>query len=251
MATKEQTSRRRATNSLTVGNIMNESKQAGVFMLGMLLGTKVNDIIRKNQGGVSGLLGLDGPSRNVLAPALTTAAGLVLSATSRSNRIMRSIGYGMAATGGALVVQGATGLKLLPEPTTSTSGLGYLMDELPEPSVAGALGSGSKYVEDAYGNLYDGTTGDQVAVAGLEGEAAMMDENGNLYDASGNQINGFTEGNGQSDAEGNNIPGIGSLDGDSVDNIPGIGAGVNDFDEDDYNSIAGVAGGLDKYELEM
>lgn len=251
MATRKRTNRRRATNSLTVGNIMDESKQAGVFMLGMLLGTKVNDIIRKNQGGVSGLLGLDGPSRNVLAPALTTAAGLVLSATSRSNRTMRSIGYGMAATGGALVVQGATGLKLLPEPTTGTSGLGYLMDELPDPSVAGALGSGSEYVEDAYGNLYDGATGDQVAVAGLEGEAAMMDENGNLYDASGNQINGFTEGNGQSDSEGNNIPGIGSLDGDNVDNIPGIGAGVDDFDEDDYNSISGVDGGLDKYELEM
>lgn len=182
-----------------------EVKDAGYFAAGMIAGAQVNRFLKSSMGGLGALTGI---SKNTIAPALTTAAGLAVGATMQK-RPLRMMGFGVASIGGAFTLD-SLGIDVLGEasgkpkpalPPTSgeaskkpesgeppMSGLGYTLEELPPP------------------------------VCGL-GEGVFINDQGVVCDANGNPVDslddslpmdGFTEGNGEQGGDGS-IPGIGTV----------------------------------------
>lgn len=236
-----------------------EVKTAGLFMVGMIGGAQVSRMLQKRQGVGELLDGLDGVSKSMVAPAITAAAGAAMGAL-LPKKELRTVGFGMAAMGSALAAN-AMGAKVLPLPAApalpapgakaDVKGLGYLMDELPDPSVLGLDGEPS--FVDADGNMFD------AAGNPVNGLGAYRDSEGNLYDDAGNPINGpddgvydpegnllmgYTAGEGTVTGDGS-IPGIGDVDFDLDEPMDGVG----DFD-DEYGMLTGPAG-TPAYDLEL
>ncbi len=221
--------------NLTLDRMAQEGKRAAGFLVGMLVGTQVLKAIDRRSGGMAGVMGLDGESRRMLAPSVTAVIGLGISAMSKDANL-RNVGYGVASTGGAVMVQEATGMQLLPatsammpaSPGTPryVQGVGYAMDELPEPTVSGL---GEPTYVDEEGNIYDQ---DYNRINGLEGEEGEED---GVLDTDEDGVEGVDgdededeiieeDDDGVEGVDGDDgfIPGIGSANG-SEDFIPGIG----------------------------
>ncbi len=158
---------RKSASKLTLNSMADEGKKVALFMGGALIGTQLIKALDKNRGGMAGVMGLDGESSKILAPSIAAAIGLAVGATAKDTMV-RSIGHGIASVGGAVMLQEVSGLQMLPtapsKPPVKTPkllGLGYEMDELPEPTVSGL------------------------------GEATYVDDDGNIYDEHHNMINGL------------------------------------------------------------
>lgn len=189
--------------------LLAEAKDAGMFAGGMIVGAQV---VRLLSGGA-------GASRGgAIAPALAVAAGLAVGATMRQ-RPLRMMGFGMASMGGTLALRGV-GLDVLGPglvPSTprqnmalkaesgasgdktadkTAAGLGYTLEDLPEPPVAGV--GGGIFIND---------------------NGVVCDENGNPVNSldDGSPVGGFTDGEGEQGGDGA-LPGIGD-----VQPAPGVG----------------------------
>lgn len=183
--------------------LLAEAKDAGMFAGGMIVGAQV---VRLLSGGA-------GASRGgAIAPALAVAAGLAVGATMRQ-RPLRMMGFGMASMGGTLALRGV-GLDVLgpgpaaprqdmalqagakPAVDRAAAGLGYTLEDLPEPPVAGV--GGGVFIND---------------------NGVVCDESGNPVNSldDGVPVGGFTDGEGEPGGDGA-LPGIGD-----VQPAPGMG----------------------------
>lgn len=261
-----------ATRMIDKKQLNEELKSAGLFMAGMIGGAQISRMLQKRTGVGELLDGLDGVSKRMIAPAITAAAGAAMGIM-LPKKELRTLGFGMAAMGGALTLN-EIGVKVLPTAAPSApsvKGLGYTMDELPDPSVMGLEGDPSFI--DANGNMFD-ANGNMINGLGeyrdsdgnlydddgnpINGIGALTDEYGNVYDNDGNKLmGGFTEGEGQRGADGH-IPGIGEVG--NPDAIPGLGDtdysldddgvdGLGDFDEE-YSMLTGTDGSP-SYEMDL
>ncbi len=201
------------TGNLTLNKMADEGKKALLFMGGVLAGTQVLKAIDRKSGGMAGVMGLDGESRKMLAPSLTAVIGLAVSATSQ-NEAIRSMGYGMASTGGAVMAQEMTGVQFLPNTPVATprliQGVGYSMEELPDPSISGL--AGEPVFADEEGNLFDA---DYNLVNGVDGEDFEDEEDGEIIAAD--------DDDGVEGVDGEIIPGMGATNGGDNEIIPGMG----------------------------
>lgn len=176
--------------------LLAEAKDAGMFAGGMIVGAQV---VRLLSGGA-------GASRGgAIAPALAVAAGLAVGATMRQ-RPLRMMGFGMASMGGTLALRGV-GLDVLgpgpaaprqdmalqagskPAVDRAAAGLGYTLEDLPEPPVAGV--GGGVFIND---------------------NGVVCDESGNPVNSldDGAPVGGFTDGEGEPGGDGA-LPGIGDV----------------------------------------
>lgn len=276
-----------ATKGIDKKQLGEELKTAGLFTIGMIGGAQISRLLQKRKGVGELLDGLDGFSKRMVAPAITMAAGTAMGVF-LPKKELRTVGFGMAAMGGALTAN-AMGAKVLPIDSApiavpaTVKGLGYTMEALPDPSVFGLDGDPS--FVDANGNVFD-ASGNLVNGLGeyRDAEGNLYDDYGNpingvgetldygnVYDAEGNLLMGYTEGEGEIGGDGSlpglgdledygAIPGIGSTD-DYNGAIPGIGSAEYDLDEDDgidglgnfdeeYNMLTGTLG-MPAYDLEL
>lgn len=270
-----------ATGKIDKAQLNAELKTAGLFMAGMIAGAQISRQLQKRTGVGELLDGLDGVSKRMIAPAITTAAGAALGLM-LPKKEMRTVGFGMAAMGGALTLN-ELGVRVLPVSapcSPGVKGLGYTMDELPDPSVMGIEGGscvegleGDPSFIDANGNMFD-AQGNMINGLGeyrdsdgnlyddngnpINGLGDTTDEYGNVYDSDGNVLmGGFTEGEGESGGDGH-IPGIGTVD--TSDSIPGLGdtdfnlddgsmAGLGDSDADEDEGVDGLGNFDEEYSM--
>lgn len=181
-----------------------EAKDAGMFAVGMIAGAQVNRLLKTSVGGVGTLQGVP---KDAIAPALTTAAGLAVGATMKQ-KPLRMVGFGMASMGGVQMLNSlgvnvlGAGAQKASTPIAKTpqaavtdggakaaAGLGYTLEDLPEPPVSG-LGGGV-FIND---------------------NGVVCDENGNPINSldEGTPMGGFTEGEGEQGGDGA-LPGIGDV----------------------------------------
>lgn len=100
--------------SLNPSGFLSEARKPAMFLAGMFAGTQLANMLNRNVApAVQGFLGLDGDSKQVVAPVVTAIAGLAISQMS-SNQDVKMAGYGVAAVGGAYLAKNMLNVDVLP-----------------------------------------------------------------------------------------------------------------------------------------
>lgn len=192
--------RRKSAKSLTLGNMATEAKNAAVFMAGAIVGTKLINALNRQRPRMEGLTGLDGDSSKAIPPSVTAIVGVALSALSKEPWL-RSLGYGIASTGGAVMLQEITGPELLPNLDAARRGVSREALTQGQPTLTppreGAMGVGAP---------------DMLPDPTLLPDPVYIDDAGGMYDAQGQALPGM-------DGTREFIPGMGETDGIEYESI--------------------------------
>jgi len=155
--------------SLNPSGFVAEARKPLMFLVGMFAGSKLASVINTNvTPAVQGVLGLDGDSKQVVAPVITAVAGLAVSQMSK-NQDLKMAGYGVAAVGGAYLAKNMLNIEVLPlkgideAPRRAIPGFGNITeDDLP--LLGGGNGSdpdlnieGNDLVIEGFGEVVDET----------------------------------------------------------------------------------------------
>lgn len=105
--------RRGSATRLSGNRMLDDAKQAGLIIVGIIAGKQVAALFNKATNTVSGIMGVDGTEiKSYLTPILTTLLGLGVHQLVK-NPYFKAVGLGVATYGGIQVVQKITGKTYL------------------------------------------------------------------------------------------------------------------------------------------
>ncbi len=94
-------------------NYKSIAQRALCIIGGMAVGTAIKNAIGKKGVNGTDLLGLDGQTSAYTTPAIVAAAGVATMAFAKKNQMLKDAALGVIATGGAGIINAATGKSLV------------------------------------------------------------------------------------------------------------------------------------------